>query len=379
MDSAIGDAGSRLKVSFDGTLYFHGFVMDCETDSGEDDGYTTYNAVDPMELWQWRPVRDDTGDFSLPTLIDDYVTGPQILEDMLMNTEGDSTAQGNPGLTPPSDAEGPTFLTFGTFEAAGVDLTGAPTDWPMTIAQLTSLLISSGELDVVITPTDPGGGIMGTVDAYNGDYGTDLSGSVSFQYGMGALNVRRLRWNTDMSMLSNKIWYYLGPRVGTVGDPAGDQHWRANVTGDDPNLAYPPGGALSPPASATNNQLGVLREDSQTSLGPGGTGYGVRMDIRIYDAQGDADPSSARDLYRRLWQVESWLRAVPRNLVHITPIRGYDFTTFDIGDLVTVEAASSVRGGFSGAQRIYGYSISWDEDGPFELSELQTSSDQEGL
>ena len=28
---------------------------------------------------------------------------------------------------------------------------------------------------------------------------------------------------------------------------------------------------------------------------------------------------------------------------------------------------------------MYEYTISWDEDGPFELSELQTSSDQEGV
>lgn len=371
MDSAIGEAGSRLKVSFNGTLYFHGFVLDCETDSGEDEGFTVYNATDPMELWQWRPVRDDTCDFSLPTVIEDYQTGPEIMEAILTNTV-------NCGGGPPSDAEGPIFLTLGTFAAGGVSLEGAPTDWPMTIAQIASLLISTGELDLIITPTDPGGGVMGTIDGYNGNYGTDRSASVRFQYGMGAKNVRRVRWNQDMTQLVNKIWYYLGPRVQTSDDPAGDQHWRANITGDDPNLAFPPGGKLSPPASATNNQLGVLREDSQTSLGPAGTGYGVRMDVRIYDARGD-EATVGRDLYRRLWQIESWLRAVPRNLVHITPIRGYDFTTFDIGDLVTVEADASVRGGFSGAQRIYGYTISWDADGPFELSELQTSADQEGF
>jgi hypothetical protein len=80
----------------------------------------------------------------------------------------------------------------------------------MTIAQIASLLISSGELDIVITPTEPGGGIMGTVDCYNGDYWTDLSGSVIFSYGMGDLNIRRLRWNEDMSNLCNKLWYYGG-------------------------------------------------------------------------------------------------------------------------------------------------------------------------
>lgn len=377
MDSAIGGPGSKLKIYFDSVLFHHGTVLDCETDAGEDIGYTVYNSTDPMELWQWRPARDPDGDFSKPDFIETFVTGPQIIEAILQDTEGDSTAQGNPALTPPTTAEGPTFLTFGTFEAGGVSLTGAPVDWPMTIAQVASLLISTGELDIVITPDDPGGGIMGTVDCYNGDYGTDLSGSVTFSYGMGALNVRRMRWNEDMTQLCNKLWYYGGPRIQTAADPEGDQHWCWNITGDDPGLAYPPGGALSPPASATNNQLGVNRVTSQST-------YGVRMDIKIYDALGDlclgpgaTDPG--RELYRRLWQIESWIRLDPRDLIHITPIRGYGVGLFDIGDLISVEAGSQIRGGFSGVQRVYEYTVSWDEDGPCELSELQTSPNGEGI
>jgi hypothetical protein len=37
-----------------------------------------------------------------------------------------------------------------------------------------------------------------------------------------------------------------------------------------------------------------------------------------------------------------------------------------------------VRGGFSGAQRVYEYTITWDEDGVIELGEILTSSDAEG-
>jgi len=108
------------------------------------------------------------------------------------------------------------------------------------------------------------------------------------------------------------------------------------------------------------------------------------MDIKIWDAlsdlclgEGSFDPG--RELYRRLWQIESWIRAQPRELIHITPIRGFGINAFDIGDLVGVAAGSQVRGGFSGAQRVYEYTVSWDEDGPFELSELQTSSDSDGI
>ena len=46
---------------------------------------------------------------------------------------------------------------------------------------------------------------------------------------------------------------------------------------------------------------------------------------------------------------------------------------FDIGDLVGVSASSAVRGGFSGAQRVYEYTIGWEDDGVLFLSELQTS------
>jgi hypothetical protein len=373
MQEVSAQVGCPLKIeALVGTnweIVHHGRVLLVETDTGEDTGYTVYNSTDPMELWQWRPVRDDTCDFSLPTIIDDYLTGPQILEAALTNTV--YCGAGDAG-----DCEGPIFLDMGTFELGGVDLSGAPTDWPMTIAELTSLLVSTGQLDVVITPTDPGGGVMGTVDGYNGDFGTDLSGSVVFQYGTGALNVRRLRWNEDMTRLRNKIWYYAGPRIQTAGDPAGDQHWCFNVQGDDPGLAYPPGGQSSPPASGTNNQLGVLRISSQ------GT-YGVRMDIQIFDAYDDdcvpGVGTPGHDLYRYRWQTESWLAAQPLQLMHVTPIRETQVGAFDIGDLVGVEAVAAVRGGFSGAQRVYEYTASWDENGVLELSELQTSAGNEGL
>jgi hypothetical protein len=382
MEAVSAPVGSLLKIeALVGTtleIVHHGRVLNCETDTGEDGGYTTYNSTDPMELWQWRPVRDNDCDFTVPQIIDSYLTGPAIIEAALNNSIdcGDSSQ---------ADCEGDLFLTINAAASGGVDLSGAPTDWPMTIAELSSLLISTGEVDVVITPTDPGGGIMGEVDFYNGDFGTDLSGSVVFSYGMNAFNVRRLRWNEDMTTMVNKLWYYAGPRRRIASDPAGDQHWCFNVTGSDGGaghippytggLAYPPGGDLSPPASATDNQLGVLRAASEAA-------YGVRMDIQIYDATGDCggiDPALDRNLYRRRWQQEAWLRAQPRTIIHVTPTRETEIGTFDIGDLVGVEAVAAVRGGFSGAQRVYEYTVSWDNDGVLELSELQTSADNEGL
>ncbi len=371
MELVTADVGTLLKIeALVGSTFeivHHGRVLLCETDTAEDGGYTVYNSTDPMEMWQWRPVRDNDCDFSDPQIIPEYLTGPAIVEAALNNSIdcGDSSQ---------ADCEGPLFLTVNAAASGGVDLSGAPTDWPMTIAELTSLLVSTGELDVVITPTDPGGGIMGEVDFYNGNFGTDLSSTITFSYGMGDFNVRRLRWNQDMTTMVNKVWYYGGPKIATAADPAAVQHWCFNVTGDDPNLAYPPGGALSPPASATNNQLGVLRVASETA-------YGVRMDIQIFDAYDDCMGvgTVGRDLYRKRWQQESWLRAQPREIIHVTPTRETEIGTFDIGDLVGVEAVSAVRGGFSGVQRVYEYTVSWDNDGVLELSELQTSADNEGL
>jgi hypothetical protein len=362
-EATVGGPGSILKISEAGAgIVFHGRVLLCETAMGEDTGYKTFNAQDPMELWQWRPVRDADGDMSNPNIITDFVTGPEILEEMLINS--------NNGALIPSLSEGPLFLTLGTFETGGCDLTGAPVDWPMTIAQLTSLLVSTGCLDVVITPTDPGGGIMGTVDAYNGDYGTDLSGSVEFEYGTGAFNISDYRRVQDMSNMCNKLWYFAGPRILTPSDPAGDQHWCFNVQGDDPGLPDPiPNGA----------SLATLLADRLTSRST----YGVRMEVQIFDA-GECDlgagatdccggnPLTAlnRELWRNRWATESWIRMEPRDLIHITPTRETEIDSFGIGDLVGVDIPIE---GVSGAQRVYGYTISWDNDGVLALSELQTS------
>lgn len=351
MQNAIGDVGSLLRIAFNGTLHHHGRVLLCETDTGEDTGYTVYNSTDPLELWSWRPVRDADGDFSKPTIIEDFITGPQIIQQMILNSIDAAGV--------PTTAEGPLFLQLGTFAGGGVSLVGAPTDWPMTMAQLASLLISTGEVDVVLTPIVSGSD-MARVDVYNGNYGTDRSGAVIFEYGMGQRNIRRMRWNKDMTNMVNKYWVYLGPRVRTPRDPKGDQHWRANITGTDPGLADPPQSAIL-----------ALRAASQ------GT-YGVRMKIDIFDARGD-EAAVGRDLYRRLWQIYSWLAAQPLELVHITPTRETAIGSFDIGDLVTVRASADVRGGFSGAQRIYEYTISWDGDGVLALSELQTSPNSEGF
>jgi hypothetical protein len=235
-------------------------------------------------------------------------------------------------------------IALGTFATGGADLSGAPADWPMTIADLVAMLVETGEVDVVCAPTDSGGN-LGVVSVYNGDYGTDRTGSVSFQYATGSYNARGCRRTVDFRELMNKLWIYLGPRVRTTRDPAGDQHWKANITADDSGLADPP-----------QTTIAALIANSRTD-------HYVRMQIRIFDADGAA---ASRLLYRRWWQMESWLRAKPRTFVHIVPNRGVA-PAFRTGDLISVSAGTSFRGGFSGAQRVMEYTYRWDNDGVVEL------------
>lgn len=407
-------------------LYHHGRILNMEVTGNEDFGYVVVNSSGPLELWKWRPVRDDDGDFSKPDIIDTYQYAPTIIQAMFNNS--DCTGNAGP-LTPPADCEGPLRMFINSVAGGTEPLLGAPTDWPMTMAELANLLISTGQLDIVVTPIEFTGvnDDYGQLDLYNGDYGNDLQTDVRFEYGTGLRNVRAFRWNQDFGQGCNKLWYYLGPRVETADDPAGDQHWRANITGTDyafdsdalhtgpwvistgyvaadmathggnkwvcilahtasaanePGVGaswpavwalwrVPPGGRLSPPASATSNTIGVARAFSQTY-------WDVRMDIRIYDARGD-EALVGRELYRRLWQEEQYLRSQPVNLVHVTPTRDTDIGAFDIGDIVTVVLASDVAGGISGGQRIYQYSVSWDTESVPALSELQVSSDAEAL
>lgn len=358
---ADGYVGSRLKIVVEGTLSFHGTILTISDEGGEDAGYTEYTAQDPMELWSWRPARDDDGDFSDPDFMRVIQTGPQIMEYILHASENLALGE--------DDAEGPLFITYGGFEMGGVNLSGAPTNWPMTIAEIANLLTSTGEVDIVLTPIDAGGN-MAQVDCYNGDYGQNLSGSVVFEYAMGEHNVREMRQVEDGTNISNKIWYYLGPRLN-------QQHWWANITGGDPSKwqdspFYVP-------------YLQVLAERSYSR-----NAFGVRMDVQIHDGRNDEGPVGLY-LYRKLWLIEQYIRNFPRQLIHFTPIRGYDPNAFGIGDLVGVSAGTLMRGqyhrpgfnpplrGFSGAQRIYEYTLTWDTDGVTAISEIVTSPSQEGI
>jgi hypothetical protein len=368
---AIGGAGSKLKIVINGTLHHHGFVQLVETNPQEDTGYTVYNSEDPLELWKWRPCRDyggtTPGNFVNPSFLrrnyPDPTPGPQIIQEIIDASE-------YPGGIPET-AEGPLFLESGFFAVGGPDLSGAPATFPITMSDMLSMLTSTGVMDVVITPIDAFGN-MGKIDVYNSydQWWTDRRGSLIFEYGMGARNIRDIRWTEDLSGVSNKIQYFFGPKE-TV------QRYKGNITGDDPCLDIQLG-------TAAIDALQAKRLASRNQ-------YGVRMELQEFEVEElavEQDPPSSgncvfldktRSLYRQLWFWESNIRANPRKLYHITPIRGFAINAFNLGDIVTVRCTPAIRGGFSGIQRIYEYTVSWDNQGVLEINNLVTSPDQEGF
>lgn len=353
--------GDRLKIIIEGTLSFHGMILHASDEAGEDSGYTEYLAEDPMELWKWRPARDADGDFSNPDFLRRKKFGPQIIQTLLTNSQ-------DPGDMP-DDAEGPLFVTLGDFETGGVDLSGAPTNWPMTIADIANLLTGTGELDIILTPIDSGEN-MAEVNCYNGDYGTNLSGSVHFEFATGAHNVREMRQVEDGTNMSNKLWYYLGPRLN-------QQHWHSSVTGGDPSKWE------QSPYYAAYLQVLAERDASRNA-------FGVRMEVQVHDSRNDEGPRGLW-LFRRLWIVEQYIRNWPRQLVHFTPIRGFNPNAFGIGDLVGVTAGTYFRApfpkpgfpdpgrGFTGVQRVFEYTVDWDTEGVTSLNEIVTSATNEGI
>lgn len=358
----IEDGGYRVKVKLDGAMLHNGLVWAGDFDGDEDACYTEFTTIEPTVLYGDRPARDADGDYTKPTFLTDFATGPQIIEAL------HDASVAFEGFLP---------FTIGTVATGGADLSGAPVDWPKMIEEIRGTLVQTGQLDTVFVPVD-GGASMGVLDLYNGNFGTDLTGSVTFDYQTGAYNVRRIRRQWSAADVVNKLEYLLGPRVLTSSDPAGDQHWRGKITGD----GMPDGaGGSTPLPNPPGGDLGVSSPLSDLIL-QSRTLQGVRMAIRIFD--GDSETALA-NLYGRLWQTESLLRAFPRKLLAITPVRGTEATSssrlgeFHIGDLVRVNAGTKVHGGFSADVRVYAYTVSEDEDGVVAVDSLVTSADQEAV
>lgn len=349
IENAPGGINSSLYIApSGGGAPFWGRVQHVDEQMEEDDGYVVYTAVCPSHILEYRPARDADGDFSKPAFMTDFPQGPLMLQEILTNS-----------LTYEDDLG----FSLGTFAAGGVNLSGLPTDWPMSISEILGQLVQTGEVDVIMSYSPTGA----SMSAVNGDSGSDLSGSVSFKLAMGtASNCRAGRRSIDASEIMNKLFIYMGPREGTKADPAGDQHWAGNITGDHPDLVGLPG---------FSTVIG-LRDSSRAT-------FLERMQIVILDV----DYATAYQLYLHWWMRESLLRAQPKTLVHLTPERGIE-PSFKVGDRIHVQAGTKFRGGFSGTQRVYEMTYRFDVNGVVALGEplgqaaapaIVASADQEAL
>jgi hypothetical protein len=357
---------SRLKVWDDSTLRFHGVVWRLDDSGDADTTYTEVTCYDPMIYFPKRLARDFDGDYSNPDFIERYETAPLIMESVIARSMD-------------VEHEGPMGLTIGSVATGGPQMLGKPTDWPQTLDDIRKLLVDTGFLDLVINPTEAGGD-MGIIDLYNGSfpnaggYGQDLTGSVVFSYQTGLYNVREVRRSVDMETVCNKLRYLLGPRVTSAADPSGTQHWKGDVQRLDGCL--PGNDGDSDPVFRCGPSSGVGGQDD-TPLGDlinaSRSDYYQLQEVRVYDANGSF---ALRPAYYRIWQNESILRARPRTLVYMTPVRGTELE-FDVADLVSVEAGTRFRGGFSGIQRVYEFTVNLDNDGVADLGQLVVSADQE--
>jgi hypothetical protein len=359
IDVAAGGDGSTLYVDPGAGERYYGEVQHVDEQGDEDTGYVVLTSVDHAFITELRPARDADGDFSNPTFMTDFPTGPQMLQEILQNS---ITYEGELGFS------------LGTFETGGATLSGLPTDWPMSIGETAGLLVQTGEVDIVMT-YDSGGA---SLSAYNGDYGNDLSGSVQFLYAMGASsNCRGCRRTIDSTEMMNKFYLYGGPRISRPNDPDfALQHWKYLITRDEGTAANKYGVQDLPGFAAVNSLIEASRATRR-----------VRMEVRIVDRASEEEGAASRELDRFLWLRESALRAQAKTLVHLTPHRGIA-PSFGVGDRIHVQAGPSFRGGFSGTQRVFQYTYRWDEDGVVELGEpvgqagapaLVTSADQEAL
>jgi hypothetical protein len=370
IDRAVDAIGKRMRVEIDGfaDIDFHGLVKHVSAESGEDAAEVVeYSAEDPRELWQWRPARDgpdasapsQPGNYSNPLFFQQFKCGCQIMEQILIQSDNFRDPLQPPYGNNPKYADGDLFLDFGGFSLCGTDISGAPTNFPMTIEEVAALIIGTGTTDIILKPINYGGN-MAQVNCWNGDAGTDLYDTVHLSYDNGG-NVRQVRMTNDMDSTVNKLRYLLGKRYD-------DEHWRRSIELTNTDF---PGWPASPPFSTVNAAVTASRA----------AGWGIRSEIRTYDTYGTE--ANLTKLYQWEWLAESLIRAGPRTLVHVTPVRGLlpgvNFPTFDVGDLIRVSAWNKFRGGFDGKQRVYGRTLNWDENGTFDLGEILTSSDAAGF
>ena len=178
--------------------------------------YAEITAYDHMIYMNKRMCKTSTGNLIQPdAVINTEITGPAIMAAFIdnVNTYDSTLPNGNPMP-----------ITTGSVAGGGDDLSSVPTNFPMTLEQMRSLLCSTGQLNLLLTP-----GIgSSSIDFTNGGVVNDLTGSVSLEYATGANNAQISTYTIDMDNAINALWYLLGPRCSAT-------RWRGSITPTAPN------------------------------------------------------------------------------------------------------------------------------------------------
>ena len=388
------DGGNRKLVVWEGPSdgtppdpttddpIFHGKIYTVERSGDTNAVQVTVTAYDAwMELGYeadnraGRPVRDNTstavGDPSFltplfsPTPSQDGISGPDLIQQILTYSQMDPS-------TNPIQGEGPLpiDLLSGSWDLdvpPAIDMNPVDSaDWPVLAGDFINQLIATDAVDLDFRPVIPGTGL--NLDGDADDYimvkassvskmGTDLSGSVHFDYLTGSKNAMAAREECDFSLHCDRLWYELGPRLDK-------QHWRGDIT---PHGAY-----------SVAEGLLTLMDDSADKYGGPGTKKSYNASVRVFDSLGTEN--SSRPLYQALYKAEVTWRVEPRRLLYVTPNPDAKALfeppqDYDVYDLVQIKTGPDFGVELDEAQRVHGYTKTWTAEGVATVSELLTSAD----
>lgn len=318
----------ELTLTEAGSTLFIGDVHFPQYDGTADTAYAETTAYDHLIALKDRMVKTGSGNLIDPTSSADDAPG-------IMAEYIDNTIVFDPG---------PYALTVGSVAGGGLDANvDSLMQYPMNLEQLRALLVATGLMDVFLVP----GSGSSVVNLTNGEGGSDLSGSVSYEFDTGSHNAAVATLTVDMAKVVNALWYLLAPRISQT-------QYKGSITPTAPHV----GGTW--PAD--------LLADIAISRGL----YNYRQEIQTKDEVG---ANTIRPYYEARWASEAALRAFPRTFASVKPNRGI-FPAFRPGDLIHVAAGSSLNGGFSGSQRVYEFEVVTDADGINQVADLLTSADQ---
>lgn len=336
----------ELVLEMGTTVEFAGWIWYSEANGQPDSAYTEVTAWDYSillrKLMCLQGIYDpDPGNMvDVSPVIEGAVTAPEIAAAFVnnaMQVNVSATEVPPPGLPLP--------IAVGTVETGGVDVSSVPMAFPMTVDRMINLLLTTGQL-VVERVFEPG---LLTLNFKN-PYINDLSSSVQYEYGTGLFNAQVGNYTVDMDDVVNALWYLLGRRRP-------DGRWPGSITPTAPHV-----GGSWPAALLTRI------DDSRDQ-------YSYLPEIQVLDDAGDEN--DIREMFEERWANEAWVRAFPREFASVTPDRG-TVPNFRPGDVIGVSGGTMLNGGFSGAQRAYGWDLTCDADGVITWDDITTSADQEG-